>query len=126
MPQLPYPPTQGNSQQQMTPPPQGQPGVSQVMKGMQSFLNPTDVVAMIKAGEITKDTTFAEIFARMGIDVNGSIMQIADKLPQQMQKADPLQKMKAIGNAQPEQMPPMPAQQMPPQGGGLEDLMQGY
>ena len=93
-------------------PPGGPPGgIGGKMSAMKSLFNPADIAAMLQRGEITPQTKFVELLAKMGISPDDTIMQVVQKTMGEAQKADPLQKMKAFA---PPGAPPAP----PPGPGG--------
>lgn len=65
-----------------------------------SLANPVD--ASLIAQDITPETTVRDVFAKMGIDVDGPVSQLTEKMPQMISNGDPMQKMKNIaGGSQP-------------------------
>lgn len=122
MPQMPSKPMQG-------PQPGGDP--MSAMKQNMSIFNPVDATAMRESGEITQQTTIREFFASKGVDVDGPITQLVQFVQDQAQKAQPLNKMKAMAGQGPQS--PMMAgqgqgQQMqapPPDLGGMIKGMRG-
>jgi hypothetical protein len=105
----------------------------QTIEENRSMFNPTDLASMKTNGEITPDMTIRQFFESQGLDVEGPVTQLVEWQMSQIQKADPLNKMKAIagkggGNMQSGGMPPSPAGGLPqgnkPQGGGgIAELM---
>lgn len=103
---------------------------AQALEENKSFFNPTDLAGMAGKQEITPDMTIRQFFESQGMDVEGPITQLVEWQKSQMQKADPLNKMKAIAgkggaNMQPGGMPPEagggPVGQ-PQAGGGIGEL----
>ena len=88
------------------PPGPGGPGLGGKMSAMKSLFNPADIAAMLQRGEITPQTKFGELLAKMGISPDDTIMQVVQKTMGEAKNADPLQKMKAF--AQPGAPPPPP------------------
>jgi len=88
------------------------------LKDNMSIFNPADAAAMKESGEITAQTTIRDFFASKGVDVDGPITQLIQFAGDQAQKANPMNKMKAVaGQGAPPGMPPgMPpgGQQGPP------------
>jgi len=94
-----------------------------------SIFNPVDSSMMAQGGEITPDMTVREYFAKLGVDVEGPISQLVDMAKDQMQKGNPINKMKSIaggptsgmkpGMGQPPQMP----QGRVPEAPGMEGLL---
>jgi len=90
------------------------------LKQNRSIFNPTDMAMMKQEGEISANMTVREYFAKLGVDVEGPITQLVDLAKDQMQKGDPLNKMKAIAGS-PAGGPPMggpPRGQLPQAPGG--------
>lgn len=94
-----------------------------------SIFNPVDSSMMAQSGEITPDMSVREYFAKLGVDVEGPISQLVDMAKDQMQKGNPINKMKSIaggptpgmkpGMGQPPQMP----QGRAPEAPGMEGLL---
>lgn len=99
-------------------PPPGGPGGNPmgVLKDNMSIFNPADAAAMKESGEITVQTTIRDFFASKGVDVDGPITQLIQFAGDQAQKANPLNKMKAVAGQAPGGPPGMPpgGQQGPP------------
>lgn len=93
--------------------PPGQ-GVAGKVEQMQSIFNPTDIAAMIQRGEITPQTPFGEVLAKMGISPNDTVMEVIQKTMRESRKANPLEKMRALS-----QPPGAPPQGMPSRGEGM-------
>jgi len=102
----------------------------QTLQNNRSVFNPVDASVMAQEGEISPDMTVREYFAKLGVDVEGPVSQLIDMAKDQMQKADPLNKMKSIaggptpgpkmgqpGIGQPPQMPQGRAPEAPGLGG---------
>ena len=104
----------------------GPQGVSEKMGAMQSVFNPADITAMIQRGEITPQTKFGEVLAKMGISPDDTVMEVVQKTRQEAVKSNPLEKMKALSpGAGPPPGPPQaplgpggPGPGMPPAPGG--------
>jgi hypothetical protein len=90
--------------------PQG--NISGKLQGMQSVFNPTDIAAMMQRGEITLQTPFRDVLAKMGISPDDTLIEVVRKTTQQVRKGNPLEKMKALSGAQ----GGMPQAGMPPGG----------
>ena len=89
-----------------------------------SILNPTDRTMLKQSGRISPETPIREYFGMLGVDVDGPISQLNEMFKDQVNKADPVEKMKRLGGAPGMgQAPPpqMPGQGMP-QGQGSGDL----
>jgi len=88
-----------------------------VIRENRSMFNPTDASMMAQEGEIRPDMSIREYFATLGVDVEGPVTQLIEMAKGQMQKADPMNKMKAIAGGPPQGQPPMggPPQGQPPQ-----------
>ena len=110
-------------------------GVAAKMASMKSLFNPADVAAMLQSGEITPQTKFGELLAKMGISPEDTVQQVVQKTMGEVKKADPLEKMKAFSQPGPQGpppglpptgptpgggMPPAPAGRRPP--GGMDEL----
>ena len=83
---------------------------------MQSVFNPADIAAMVQRGEITPQTPFREVLAKMGISPDDTVMQVLQKTMQERNKANPLEKMRALSQGPQAGMPQGPG--MPPGGEG--------
>lgn len=104
----------------------------QAINDNKSMFNPTDVAGMATNGEITPDMTIRQFFESQGMDVDGPVTQLVEWQMSQMNKADPLNKMKAIAgqggaNTQPTGAPPappggLPMGNQPPGGAGIAGL----
>lgn len=120
-------------------PPPGGGGALGKLQGQESMFNPTDMASQASRGAIGPNTTIREFLGQQGIDVDGPISQLAKGIGDQLRKANPLNKMKAMGG-QPGGAPPMGGQKPmgggmppspgmgrpsapPPGGGGMEGLM---
>jgi hypothetical protein len=83
---------------------------------MQSVFNPADIAAMVQRGEITPETPFRDVLAKMGISPEDTVAQVIEKVMQERNKANPLEKMRALstgaGGIQP------PGAGMPQPGAG--------
>lgn len=121
---------------QMKPPmPQPSPGgappagdTGQAMESMRSAFNPTDAAAMNK--DLGPNPTIREVYAKMGVDVDGPISQLQNMLGKQVQNASMDKKMQAMAGTKPPPDPVagmgggnMPAGQPKPMKQGLEALM---
>lgn len=106
-------------------PPGGGPG--QALAQNQSILNPADAVAMKQGGQITPETSVREFLESRGVDVEGPVTQLIEAFKGEMQKANPVNKMRAVAGAGPSPGgPPMGgAPGMSPGGGqpGLDQLL---
>ncbi len=105
-------------------PPQAPPGGGNPMDAVKqnmSIFNPVDATAMRESGEITPQTTIREFFASKGIDVDGPVTQLVQFVQDQAQKAQPINKMKAIAGQGQGGQPPAP----PPDLGGMIKGMRG-
>lgn len=107
-----------------------------------SMFNPTDLAGIAESGEVTPDMTIRQFIEMNGMDVEGPVTQLVEWQMSQMDKADPMNKMKAIaGQGKPPGGANMPTQGQPlgagsrlPQGrkpavgpgiSGLRSAMQG-
>lgn len=116
------------------PMPGGQPDAGQVMDNMRSPMNPTDMAAMQEQGpQIDPNTTTVrELMMMQGIDVDGPVSQLIQKVQEMEHNADPVNKAQAMAQAPPmhnpmqDKMGAMP-QGGPPPGGdpGLDDILGG-
>ena len=88
------------------------------IKQNQSMFNPVDGAMMKQTGEITPDMSIREFFAKKGVDVEGPITQLIEMGKAEMQKADPMNKMKAIAGGPKPGMPPHGQPPQMPQGRG--------
>jgi len=121
-------------------PPMGGGGALGKLQGQESMFNPTDMASKVSRGAIGPNTTIREFLGQQGIDVDGPISQLAKGIGDQLRKANPLNKMKAMGGAgapqprmpspgasamqgAPPQGPGMGAPSTPPASGGMEGLM---
>jgi hypothetical protein len=96
-------------------PPPGGGGAMGTMKDNMSIFNPADAAAMKESGEVNAQTTIRDFFASKGVDVDGPISQLVQFAGDQVQKANPMNKMKALaGQGAPPGGPPG----MPPGGPG--------
>ena len=88
------------------------------LKSNRSMFNPTDASMMAQEGEITPDMPIREYFAKLGVDVEGPISQLIEMTKNETQRANPLNKMKAIAGGPRPGMPPQgqPMQGQPMQG----------
>jgi hypothetical protein len=82
----------------------------------QSILNPADAMQMKNSGQVTPDTTVREFLEQRGVDVEGPVTQLIEAFKGEMQKANPINKMKAMSGGPPG-MPPGGPPGMPPGGG---------
>lgn len=98
----------------------GQPDARQAMEQNRSLLNPTDAAAMAQQGKIRGDMSVRELFANLGIDVDGPATQLIKFSQKQMENAKMGKKMQSMAAARPAPEPPAggPAQGGPPPGGG--------
>lgn len=89
-----------------------------------SVFNPGDVAAMGQTGDLAANMTIAQFFQKFGIDVNKDpITKLQQFAQDQMQKADPMNKMSAIaGQSGQPGGSPAPAGPGAPTP-GLNDLM---
>ena len=92
-----------------------------MIREQRSMFNPTDASMMAQEGEIRPDMSIREFFASKGIDVEGPVTQLVEMAKGEMQKADPMNKMKAIAGGPPQGQPP----QGPPQMGQSPQMPQG-
>lgn len=111
----------------MMPQAPAQKNVGQAMDENLSIMNPQDAFLMAEKGMLRKDMTIRELFSTLGVDVEGPVAQLADMVQRETEKANPLNKMKAVAGAG--QMTDPVAAKMgggnPPaqSGGSLEDLI---
>jgi hypothetical protein len=73
--------------------------VGQAMDENLSIMNPQDAFLMAEKGMLRKDMTIRELFSSLGVDVEGPVVQLADMVQRETQKANPLNKMKAVSGA---------------------------
>jgi hypothetical protein len=91
----------------------------QAIEQNRSVFNPTDVASLVQSGQFTPQTTVTEFLGFFGIDPNGPVTQLIDFQKNQIDKADPLNKMKAIAGAgkapapTPQAQPPAAANRFP-------------
>lgn len=109
------PPSQGMPQGSAMP--TGGQDVPGKLSQMQSMFNPADIAAMVQRGEITPQTPFREVLAKMGISPDDTVMQVIQKTMQERNKANPLEKMRALSQGQGEAGMQPPGPGMPPGGG---------
>lgn len=88
-------------------------------KGMRSVFNPTDISMSLQDGELTPDSTIGDLLNKLGVTVNDRIAELAPIMKQQMDSANPVNKMRKLAQKQPPGMPRgAPPQSGPaPQGG---------
>jgi ABC-type transport system substrate-binding protein len=92
------------------------------------------MAAMQQTGDVSKNMTIAQFFAKFGIDVNKDpVTKLAQFTQDQLNKANPMTKMSAIAGGQPPTGPSpspggspsgAPGGSPAPGGGGLASLMQ--
>jgi hypothetical protein len=105
-----------------------QKNVSEAMDENLSVMNPQDAFLMAEKGMLRPDMTIRELFSGLGVDVEGPVAQLADMVQRETQKANPLNKMKAVTGAG--QMADPVASKMGGDntalkaGGSLEDLIE--
>lgn len=106
--------------------------IDATLRQNRSVFNPADLTAMKQEGEITPDMSIRDYFARLGVDVEGPVSQLVEMGKQQMQKANPLNKMQAVaGGPKPGAKPgmgqpaPMP-QGGPPEAPGMQGLLKKF
>ena len=113
-------------------PPQGMPpggppggGAEQALAQNQSILNPADAMQMAQGGQITPETKVGEFLESRGVHWDDPVTVLIEKFKGEMQKANPVNKMKAVAGAGPPQGGPPPGGPpgMPPGGGGLDQLL---
>jgi hypothetical protein len=100
------------------------------MKQNMSIFNPTDATIMRESGQFNPNMTVRDFFAQNGVDVDGPVIQLLKFVKDQAQKANPLNKMKAMAGGGPQGQPPQAPQGMPPGApqeglGGLVKQMRG-
>lgn len=76
-----------------------QKNVSEAMDENLSIMNPQDAFLMAEKGMLRPDMTIRELFSSLGVDVEGPVAQLADMVQRETQKANPLNKMKAVSGA---------------------------
>jgi len=76
-----------------------QKNVSEAMDENLSIMNPQDAFLMAEKGMLRPDMTIRELFSGLGVDVEGPVAQLADMVQRETQKANPLNKMKAVAGA---------------------------
>lgn len=98
--------------------PGGPPGGGMVGKvgQMQSLFNPADLAAMVQRGEITPQTKFGEVLAKMGISPDDTLMEVIQKTMQEVGKGNSIGKMKGLSQPGPQGPPPGPPPGLPPGG----------
>lgn len=90
----------------------------QAIEENRSMFNPDDLAAAATQGQITPDMTIRQFLEMNGMDVEGPVTQLVEWQMSQMDKADPLNKMKAIaGQGKPAGGANMPMQGQPPGAG---------
>jgi hypothetical protein len=85
-------------------------GAAETVQKMQSIFNPVDIAGMLQRGEITPQTRFIDLLAKMGIGPDDTLADVVQKTVAERRKALPVQKMKAIAQAGPGGPMPQPAQ----------------
>jgi hypothetical protein len=113
-------------QQPQLPPSNG----DQPFRDQLSMHRPDDISAMTQNGMLSPEMTIRDFFGQFGVDVDGSIMQLAELADKQEANADPMNKMKSLAGGSPPgaqgmpgaggQAPPSP----PPSGNPMDQLMQ--
>jgi hypothetical protein len=101
--------------------------IGQSMDENLSIMNPQDAFLMAEKGMLRKDMTIRELFSGLGVDVEGPVTQLSDMIQRETQKANPLNKMKAIAGSGP-MTDPVAAKMgapgsAPASGGSLDELM---
>jgi hypothetical protein len=74
------------------------------MESMRSPLNPTDLAVMSEQQGQQIDpqrTTVRELFAMQGVDVDGPVIQLVQKMEKDMGNANPANKMQAMAQSAP-------------------------
>jgi hypothetical protein len=114
-------------------PPQGSPPMGGPVNKNLSMLNPVDAVLMKASGQITPQTTVKEFLESKGIDLNGPVVQLTKLADQQVENANPINKMRNIAadtalqkGGQPPTMPgvkPMVAPPGQPAPSGMNGLL---
>jgi len=101
--------------------------VGQTIDESLSVMNPQDAFLMAEKGMLRKDMTIRELFSSLGVDVEGPVVQLADMVQRETQKANPLNKMKAVAGAGQITDPVLAkmggGDAAPQAGGSLEDLI---
>lgn len=104
--------------------------IDSTLRQNRSMFNPTDMSMMKQEGEITPDMTIRDYFSKLGVDVDGPVTQLIEMGKQQMQKANPLNKMQAIAGGpkmgQPQGQPPPMPQGGPPEAPGMSGLLKKF
>ena len=89
-----------------------------------SMFNPTDASMMAQEGSMNPNMSIREFFATKGVDVEGPVSQLIEMAKGEMQKADPMNKMKAIAGGPPQgQAPQMPQGRGPQPAPGMDGLL---
>ena len=110
----------------MMPEAPAQKNVGQAMDENLSVMNPQDAFLMAEKGMLRADMTIRELFSGLGVDVEGPVAQLAEMVQRETQKANPLNKMKAIAGAGQMTDPvaaKMGAGNAPQSGGSLDELL---
>lgn len=104
--------------------------IDATLRQNRSVMNPADLAMMKEEGEITPDMTIRDYFAKLGVDVDGPVVQLVELGKSQMQKANPLNKMQAIAKGprmgQPQGQPPTMQPQAPPEAAGMGGLLKQF
>jgi hypothetical protein len=93
------------------------------MQSKESLFNPADASMKVARGDFQPNMTVRDVFAKMGIDVDGPATQLTKLFQDQMQKRTMAGKMgmaPPAGGPQGQPPAPMPA----PAPGGMAGLMQ--
>jgi membrane protease subunit (stomatin/prohibitin family) len=87
-----------------------------------SILNPTDAVAMVQQGKISPKMTVREVFANLGVDVDGPATQLMELAMREREKAQPMNKMRQFAQMSPAEAPATPPA-AEPRTGDLDALL---
>jgi hypothetical protein len=100
---------QGPSPASPGPSPMGPQGPGQnPMRAAESFLNPADLAMKSQRGEMRPDMSVREFLSGMGVDVDGPVSQLADKLRGQVKNATTPGKMETMASMAPQGAPAAP------------------
>lgn len=83
-------------------------GMAGQIKQMESLFNPADIAAMVRRGEITPQTKFGEVLAKMGISPEDTLIEVIQKTMRERTKGKPLEKMRALSSGAPGAPPGAP------------------
>lgn len=92
-----------------------------------SMMSPQDAFVMAEKGMLRADMSVRDLFSQLGVDVDGPVSQLSEMVQRESEKANPINKMRAMADADP-MMDPVEAKMGAagggnPSGGSLDELM---